>query len=87
MFFWKSKWKKEIDSVLPKLSCVDSDRSVTASKVPNKRRTFKYFLATAVAAVLVLTCVLSTSLFVPPVQSKKAIMVDADSCIFAKFAE
>ena len=81
MLFWKSKWKKEIDSVLPKFSCGDSDRSVTVRKVPNKRRTFKYFLATAVAAVLVLTCVLSTSLFVPPVQSKKAIMVEINPSV------
>lgn len=81
MLFWKSKWKKEIDSVLPKLSYVDSERSVAVSKLPNKRRTFKYFLATAVAAVLVLTCVLSMSLFVPPVQSKKAIMVEINPSV------
>ncbi len=81
MFFWKSKWKKEIDSVLPELTCVESERSVAVSKISNKRRPFKYFLATAIAAVLVLTCVLSTSLFSPPVQSKKAVMVEINPSV------
>ncbi len=81
MFFWKSKWKKEIDSVLPELSCVDSERSVAVSKLPNKRRTFKYFLATAMATVLVLTCILSTTLFVPPVSEKKVVVVEINPSV------
>lgn len=75
MMFWKSKWKKQIDNVLPSLNIEQQTQGVqekrSASRVPWYKQKRLSFIASGLVAVMVFTCLLTTLLVTPPYSEKE----------------